>query len=192
MKELSEHQIQVVESRVLLLVERAKSFIVENEEDVEVASDFLRTIKDTEKKIEDKRLEFTQPLNQSLRAINDTFNKLKKPLKQAREFLSDRVLSWRREEAEKIKKEEERRRKIQEAHEKAGHEVKKTIELEKVKSTIGNTRARKDWTFEIINFSELEDKFKIENTVMINQAIRSGVKSIKGLRIYQKETLTIV
>ena len=192
MKELSEQQIQTVKSKVSSLVERANSFIVETIEDVSSASEFLKTIKGMENKVEEKRLEFIQPLNQSLKAINDTFRKLRMPLEQVRKSLSNKILSWRKEEEEKIRKEEERRRKIQEAHKKAGHEIKEVVELEKVKATIGSTRTKKVWTFEIVDFSKVPDSYKELNSVAVNQAIRTGVREINGLKIFQKEQLSII
>ena len=192
MKELSRQQIQLVENKVSLLIKKVNSFVIENIDSVEVASNFLKVIKNMENKIENKRLEFTSPLNQSLKAINDTFRKLKEPLEQARKSLANKILFWRKEEEEKKRKEEDRRRKIQEAHKKVGHEVKEIVELEKPKATIGKTRARKVWTFKVIDFSKISDEFKIINTNEINQAIRNGIREINGLEIFQKELLTII
>jgi len=212
MEELSKQQIEKVESSVLSLAERANGFIVENEIDAEVASDFLRNIKDTEKKIEDKRLEFTTPLNQSLNAINATFKNLKAPLAVAKKIVMDKILSWRSIEAEKIRKAEEEARKveaekirkIQEALKAEGdakkkqemiEEIIKTEErpiIEKQKTTIGNTQARKIWTYEVVDFSKVPDKYKEISKTEINASIRAGERNIDGLRIYQKEILSIV
>ena len=192
MKELSRQQIQLVENKVSLLIKKVNSFVIENIDSVEVASNFLKVIKNMENKIENKRLEFTSPLNQSLKAINDTFRKLKEPLEQARKSLANKILFWRKEEEEKIRKEEDRRRKIQKAHKKAGHEVKEIVELEKTKSTIGNTRARKIWTWEVIDFNKLDNHFKEVNTVAIRQAVKDGLRDTPGLKIYQTEQLTII
>jgi len=217
MQELSQQQIQVVESKVSLLCNRANGFVVGNEDDVNLASEFLKRIRDTEKKIEKKRLEFTQPLNQSLKAINATFKKLIEPLSGARKILSDKVLMWRKKEEEKARIEEEKRRKAEEEKirkireaeiEEAKKEemiekvieteIEKVIETEKAKpaiekpqATIGKTQARKVWAFEVVDFSQVPDKYKMINQVEINADIRAGERKIAGLKIYQKEILSI-
>lgn len=209
MQELSKQQIQVVESKVSLLCNRANGFVVGNEDDVNLASEFLKRIRDTEKKIEKKRLEFTQPLNQSLKAINATFKKLIEPLSGARKILSDKVLMWRKKEEEKARIEEEKRRKAEEEKirkireaeiEEAKKEemIEKVIETEESKpaikkpqATIGKTQARKVWAFEVIDFSQVPDKYKMINQVEINADIRAGERKIAGLKIYQKEILSI-
>jgi len=43
-----------------------------------------------------------------------------------------------------------------------------------------------------VDFSKLSDEYKMINNVAINQAIRYGVREIKGLKIYQEEKLSIV
>ena len=189
---LPDTDLKAIEDESSLLLKQADSYIIQSTQDVDLASEFLRKLKDAENMIEAKRLEFTAPINKSLKAINETFKKLSRPLKEARESLSGRILDWRRAENDRLAKEEERRRKIQEAHERAGHEVKAPIVLERPEAKIGNTQIRKDWTYEVIDFSKIEDRFKIENAVAINQAIRDGLRDAPGLRIYQKETLSII
>ena len=212
MEEISKQQMEKVESNVLSLVEQADGFIVEDVLGAECASDFLKQIKDTEKKIEAKRLEFTAPLNKSLKAINATFKHPKEQLAEAKKIVANKILLWRSIEAEKIRKAEEEARKveaekvrkIQEAL-KAEVDAKKKqamIEeiikveakpiIEKQETTIGNTQARKIWSFEVIDFSKVPDKYKEINKTEVNADIRTGEREIDGLRIYQKEILSIV
>ena len=190
--EISQKEIQVLESQVSPLVKQAGSYVIDSVEAVDTASVFLKQVRDTERSIEDKRLEFTAPLNQSLKAINDTFKKLKEPLEQARTLLTNKILGWKKAEAERLFKEEERRRKIQEAHLKAGHEVSAPVVLERPENKIGNTQTRKVWTFRVKEFSKTPDVYKVINQVAVNQSIRDGVRDIPGIDIYQEEQLAIV
>ena len=212
MEEITKQQMEKVESNVLSLVEQADGFIVEDVLGAECASDFLKQIKDTEKKIEAKRLEFTAPLNKSLKAINATFKHPKEQLAEAKKIVANKILLWRSIEAEKIRKAEEEARKveaekvrkIQEAL-KAEVDAKKKqamIEeiikveakpiIEKQETTIGNTQARKIWSFEVIDFSKVPDKYKEIDKTEVNVSIRAGEREVNGLRIYQKEILSIV
>jgi len=190
--EILQKEIQVLEKQVSPLVKDASEYKVASVEDIDKASVILKKLRDTERFIETKRKEFTQPLNQSLRAINATFKQIVEPMFQARMLLTGKIVDWKKTEHERIEKEETRRRKIQEAHEKAGHEVKAPVILEKPDNKIGNVQTRKVWKFKVVDFSKLSDEYKMINNVAINQAIRYGVREIKGLKIYQEEKLSIV
>ena len=185
-------EIKTLEKQVSPLVKKASSYKIDSVQAIEDASIFLRKVKDTENTIEKKRLELTQPLNQSLSAINQMFRQLKNPLGEARELLTRKIITWKTAEQQRLEKEEARRRKIQEAHEKVGHETKAPVVLERPENKIGNTQTVKYWTFEIIDFSKLPDGYKIINNTLINHAIRNGVREIKGLKIVQKERISIV
>jgi hypothetical protein len=190
--EITQKEIKVLEKQVSPLLAKAGSYKIDSVESVDEASTFLKEVRDAERNLEAKRLEFTAPLNQSLKAINDTFKQLKNPLTQARELLTGKILTWKRAETERLMKEEARRRAIQEAHEKAGHQVKAPVVLERPETKIGNTQTVKFWTYEVTDFSKVSDEFKEICNVAINQAIRNGLRNSEGLRIYQDERLSIV
>jgi hypothetical protein len=192
MQTLSDKEIQVIEKETSPLLAQVSNYVIKTVEDVDSASAFLKKIKDAETGIENKRLEFTAPLNQSLKAINDTFKKLKAPLLEAKMLLTNRILDWRRAEQEKIAKEEERRRKIQEAHEKQGHQVNEPVVMLRPDTHIGNSQVRKVWKWKLTDFTKLSDEFKTINGVYVNQKIREGVREIPGLEIFQEEELSIV
>lgn len=179
------------------IVAKAKSYSIKSESDVETASAFLLTINTRLKEIENARLDLTAPLNQTLSKINGASKKASEPLKEAKEILSTAILSWRREAQRLIQAEEDRRRKIQEAHEKAGHQVNEPVVMQRPEKTIGNSQAVKVWRWEVVDKKLVPDEYKEIDSVRVNQSIRNmqrdGVKemTIAGLRIYQDERLTI-
>ena len=189
---LPDTDLKVIEDESSLLLKQADSYIIQSIQDVDLASEFLRKLKDAENMIETKRLEFTAPINKSLKAINETFKKLSKPLVDARQRLTEKILTWRRVENDRLAKEEERRRKIQEAHKEAGHEVKAPIILERPEAKVGNTQIRKIWTWQVVDYNKVPDIYRELNETAINQAVRNGVREIPGLRIYQEEKLSII
>ena len=190
--EISQKEIQVLEKQASPLIKQAEVYKVGSVEDVEKASYFLKKLRETEKMVEAKRLEFTKPLNQSLRAINASFKKVTEPLATARRILTQNVISWKTAERERIEKEEARRRKIQEAHEAKGHEVKAPVVIDRPDAQIGNTQTRKTWAFEVEDFSKVSDDYKMINSPSIMAQVRAGVREIKGIKVYQKEGLAIV
>lgn len=189
---ISDKEIQVLEKQVSPLVKQAGSYKIDSIGSVDRASIFLREVKGAEDNLEAKRLEFTVPLNQSLKAINETFKQLKNPLTEARTLLTEKILTWKRVETEKLDKEEARRRAIQEAHDRKGHKVSATIILKKPENKIGNTQTRKVWTSKVVDFSKVSDRYKSLDQIAVNQAIRDGIREIEGIKIYQEERLSIV
>ena len=189
---IPEKDVKIIEEESSILLKQADSYVIKSAQDVDSASEFLSEVKGLENRIEAKRLEFTKPLNQSLKAINETFKKLSKSLVDARQIVAIRILDWRKAENDRIAKEEERRRKIQDAHERAGHEVKAPIILEKLEKRMGDTQARKVWSWKLVDFNKVPDSYKEISPVAINQAIRNGIREIPGLRIFQEESLSII
>lgn len=62
------------------------------------------------------------------------------------------------------------------------------------RSKSGSTSVVKRWTYEVVDMQTLADArldLVMENSVAINNAIRNGEREIPGLRIYQKETLSV-
>jgi len=194
---VSKKEIQKIEQSVSPLVQKAGRITIKSQTDVDKASINLRELQQVERSIEAKRLEFTAPLNQSLKAINDTFKLLKAPIQHARGIISNRILEWRRIEQDRIAKEEERRRKIQEAHAKQGHDVNAPVILERPENKIGNTQVSKVWKWEVEDFAKLPDEFKVINSVALNTALREArkenkVPEIAGVKFYEDESLSIV
>ena len=179
------------------LIAKANSIIIRSEKDVENASTFLSQINGQIKKIEAARVDLTAPLNQTLSKINAAAKKAKEALEQSKIIISNNILAWRREVQRQIDAEEERRRKIQEAHKKQGHQVKEPVVLEKPSKTVGASQAVKVWKWEVVDKTQVPDDYKMIDDVRVNQVIRNmqkdGVKemSIKGLRIYQDEILRV-
>lgn len=192
MNDALNNQVAVIEEETSPLLAEVDAYSIESSSDVENVSVFLKKVSDAIKNVEAKRLEFTKPLNQSLKAINSTFKELKRPLEEAKGVLSTKILDWRAIESKRVEKEEARRRKIQEAHKKQGHEVKAPVVMAKPEKTIGNTQVRKVWRSKVVDFSKVPDEYKAIDQVKVNQAVRSGEREISGIEIYQEETMVVV
>ena len=184
-------EIQTIKSDNQITAGNGLSIEVNTEAQAVKASEYVKGINDRIKLIEEKRLTFTKPLNESLTAINATFKELSVPLNEVKIIVTNRIMSWRRSEQEKAEKEEARRRAIQEAHRDQGHQVNAPVVMEKQKAVVGNISVRKIWKYRIEDFSKLSDKFKEINQTEINNSIRAGVREIAGLKIYQEEISTI-
>lgn len=54
-----------------------------------------------------------------------------------------------------------------------------------------NATVRMVWDFDIVNIKDVPSEYLTVNTTVIRSAIRSGVREIPGLKIYQKPTVAI-
>ena len=155
------------------------------------ASELSSRIAGALKKIEEKRISYTKPLNQSLREINADFKIIKQPLEKAKGEVNMLILEWRAKEQEKVEKEEARRRKIQEAHEKKGHEVKAPVVMEKPKKTIGHVTSRKVTKWKVVDFSKVPDRYKMIDSVQLNGAARDEKPEVPGVEFYEEEIAVV-
>lgn len=196
-----------------IIVQHANSVVLKNQGDVDSANDILQKLNMAIKQLEAKRTKITKPINDGLRATNILFKEVSESLGSAYEILDTKVMDWRRDEKEKIGKENERlqleteeknrktlaeqarRENIQKSHQERGH---KTTELEEpVLETApevpalqfsDSTKIRLDWTWEVENLGSVPRKHLLVDNIGIGKLVRGGIRSIPGIRIFQKET----
>ena len=195
---MDKNELQVIQESGTELVAMANAQVVLDQSQADEANEILTKINYGLKQIEGKRTSFTAPLNQSLKEINATFKKMVEPIKYAKESLTSRLMSWRRQEQARIDeerakavREEERRRKIQEAHAAKGHVVKEDITpvTKPIPFSVNDTTTvQLRWTYEIEDDAKIPRDYLTVNGPAITQAVRAGVRVIPGVKIYQKET----
>lgn len=131
------------------------------------------------KTVEDQRLEFTKPLNESLKAINRFFKNFSEPIEQADRELRDKLTKHRKElEAKQIEAQ------IKSA-ENDGPEVPD------LRKKIGGVVVKKVWTFKIENIEAIPTQYMAVDQVKIRAAIRSGVREIPGVIILQEDVVSL-
>lgn len=98
------------------LIEKAHSIVIETDADCELAVDLVKALGSTIKSAEDERKALTNPINGALKAINDRFKTYRIPLEDAEKSVRGKILGFqqmkealRREEEERIRKEEAER-----------------------------------------------------------------------------------
>jgi len=190
-------ELAVIQESGAALIAMANHHGVENQTEADEANEILKKITHGLKLMEEKRKSFTAPLNQSLKEINETFKQMALPVNAAKTALSDRLMSWRRQEQARIDeerakavREEERRRKIQEAHAAKGHVVKEDITpvVKPIPFSVNDTtKVQLRWTYEIEDDTKIPRDYLTVNGPAITQAVRAGVRDIPGVKIYQKE-----
>lgn len=169
-------------------IEQAKHHTISCAEEENDAYTGLRAIAQIKKTIENRRKEITAPLNASLKSANALFKEVTAPLIEADGILRDKILAFQRVQQEKAAKEQERREKIQAAHEAKGHDVHQLAEVE---PNVGVSTKTKRWTYDVENIAQVPRKYLVLDSSAITNAIRDGERDSPGLKIYQKEGLRV-
>ena len=184
----------------LLRYSEARSII--SIEDVKLATEDLSLMSGVKKAIEEKRVEFTGPLNGYLKEINATFKQLSDPLAQADRITRDKVLAYRAEqERKRFEVEEINRQKIELARREAAlNQGEITVDLTPVTvpdavpahifTSTGSMGTSKMWKFEVVDFVLLPAEYKLPDLIKIGKVIKAGV-SIPGVKAWQEEGLRI-
>lgn len=154
---------------------------ITSKEMLEQASAFLTKIMARKKRIEELRVSFVKPLNDQVSFINKQF---KEPLNELLAIENDikaGIIRYRSAEAKRIATQNVKR-------EEKGKEL---VEQKKeINTDEGKIQVRKIWTFDIENENDIPREYLSVDSVKIRQAISGGVRDIKGIKIYQKESLS--
>lgn len=197
------------------LIQQALTIVVDSDAALSFASDILGEIKMRLKHVEKERTDIVKPINDSVKNINAKFKTVSQPLEDAESALKPKVLKFQAE-VERIKREAaEAERKRQEAvlreeaakaaeignavaaarlEAKSRQVVVKAEESGRGSFTGAKTVVTKRWDFEVTDIVALATAYPglvMANSALINEAIRGGDRNIPGLRIYQKEDLSV-
>lgn len=172
------------------------------------ATDLLSWIASNKKKLEEQRTYLVKPLNDHVRSINEKFKKWVEPLDEADRTLREKVLAFkaeqRRQEEEARKAAEEERRKHEEervAAESAGQPYEPPPQPASepavpprpntTHASLGAMTDRKVWDFEIERPELVPGAFKVVNEKAVRAAVNAGTREIPGVRIFQREDISI-
>ncbi len=197
-----EQAFLALRSQAIEMLRFAEFRVIASTEDVKLATEDLALIAGVKKAVEDKRMEFTTPLNGYLKEINATFKQVSEPLDQANKITRDKVLAYRaeqerkRQEAEAINTE-----KMELARREAAlNEGEITVDLTTVIvpdaqpahvfTGTGSMGTAKVWKFEVVDFGLLPNEYKLADLIKIGKVVRAGV-AVPGVRSWQEESLRI-
>lgn len=209
--------VTVVMGGNINLIESAQNIIIKDQDGLNIATDLLKEIKERIKSSEKKRKELVKPINDGVKAINTSFKEVSNPLEVAESLIKDKMLPVQQKLMKEERERAEAERKAREAELLAAAEIKNEVGQDdaadklldmavSVKAKVNNSdigRAgfsgakssiTKRWTYDLIDIVELAkarpDLIEVNN-VAINKAIRDGNREIRGLKIYQKETISV-
>lgn len=205
---VSEAKIKEMTKELNTIEKKTENLLkIEDEKQYDKANEFLLTIKTKEKQLDTERKSITNPINESLDAVNNIYMPRIKKCKELQGVLKDAMSSYLREEQKKLDLEEERIRKEQEKknanREKKGLEpidFEDASDLVEVLDTrtetkSGKTSAKKEWKFKILDMKKIPNEYLEKTLVLaleeglldkiIKQAIKEGIREIQGVEIYE-------
>ncbi len=205
--------MQEIETTIEKIKEDQKVFIplvegiqITSKAEMEVAADFLAKVKARSKQLEERRLEYTKPINESLRKINADFKEMAEPYLRMEAQLKQRIGKYvdhqrqmaaleearleeqRRQQAAKIAKEENiTKRQALAQIEKPVVEAENTS----AKTESGSVSTKMVWKFEVVNTENVPEIYKVVDEKAIRKAIANGVHRIAGVKIWEESQVVV-
>jgi|TARA_R100000501_G_C2620416_1_gene113674 uncharacterized protein (UPF0305 family) len=211
--EVDTKQIQRIEAQRDNLALEAHKYLGKQKSgvacDTDVANVFITKLKNGLKAFKADEMSFTRPINEQLKRIRARYRVISEPIEKLVDDLISLVHESRRikqaaidEENRKAEAEEERRRKIQAAHEAKGHKVAEDITpVPKAAplSVTDSTRVRMVWDFAIENEIKIPAEYKTVDLVKVRRGMLAkaqkaketgaDIERIPGVRFFQKEQI---
>lgn len=186
----------------LKLEQYATALVITNDGDIKNATNDLSIISGLKKAIEEKRKEYTQPINDHLKAVNEAFKALVEPLTQADKITRTKILDYRAEQERQHQEAEDIARTEREIAERKAAltgepvVVPEVVEVapaapDRYRTEMGTLGKAVIWKFEVIDFSLLPDRFKMENATLIGKVVRAGEREIPGVKIWSEDSLRV-
>lgn len=185
----------------LRLEQYATALVVTNDDKVKSATNDLSIISGLKKAIEEKRKEYTQPIREHLDTVNEAFKALVEPLNNADQVTRRKILDYRAEQERQRQEAEDIARVEREtAERKAALTGEKVVIPETAvpptapnhyRAEMGTLGKATIWKWEVVDFSLLPDRFKMENATLIGKVVRAGEREIPGVRIWAEDTLRV-
>jgi hypothetical protein len=197
--------LKVYEAECNRMKQIAQDHQVVDEESNRSAIEMAAQAKRLGKTVEDLRLEKVRPYQAYTKAIGnlakiytDTADMIERTLKGK---INSYLAAERMKKAEAERRAQEEARKLQaqldqEAKEKGLPQVEVPLpvlpqKMDPVRTEEGSASQRKDWKWQVVSPDEIPREYLALDSVAVNKAVRAGVRSIPGIKIYQEESVQI-
>lgn len=166
---------------------------IKNSADYSKAGDIRKQLKNKIKIVEEKRKDYTQPLDEAKKRIMEDFKGITKPLEEFIARLDVEMLSWHQAEQKRLNAEQARIEKeaLEQAKKNNVSEVVVPVvnEIKTTRTSIATTSVVKRWTFRVLDVTQIPREYLMLDERLVNEAIRKGERKIPGIEIYQEEKI---
>ena len=209
--------VQTETERLTQLLAQVPRVEVTDEESNERATDLLKLIKTSRKKLDEIRKELTGPVDRAVKAVNKYFRETAfLEADSAEKEIKTKMASWytierqRREEAarRRAEAEEAARLELAEQAEALGQDAAaeaileggiETAEAEMKAAKMGTSRgqhggtssARTVWKWKLTDKDQVPREYLTVDRVLINEAVRNGLREIPGIEIYEDVQIAV-
>ena len=175
------------------LLEYARKRVITTIEAAKLATDDLSIIARLKKAMEAKRKEKLAPHEAQVKAIRNTYNFLMTPVLEAERITKEKQLVFIHEQENRQREQEEINRKRMEAAQaemKLKGELSESVNLVEVSEAptrimadYGTSGLVDHWTFEVVDFAQVPDEYKVIDSAMLNAIARKhhDQKPVKGI-----------
>ena len=193
-------------SKAKALAAEATAIKVQDQESQLAATTLAGTIKKIAKTVEDARKDYTAPFNDHIKAVNGLAKEIAAPLDTGMRHLTGQLNQYAAKvELERRKAEEEARRQAEAEQKRLNAEAKAAgveaplvpevlpakPEKAAVRTEAGTSYQRKTWTFEVEKPDEVPREYMLLNEGAVRAAIKNGVRTIPGLKIFETTSTVI-
>ena len=189
-----------------VLLNKAESIEILDKPEYEEGAKLFAQIKSFRKAIDVQRKELIKLPYDYVKRVNAFAKEISKPLDNAETIIKQKLIDYEAkkelERREQEKRAEEERKRLQEQLNKEAQEkgveavILPEVMFPKEEKNIVHTESgdtvytRTVWDFEIVDFAQVPDEYKVIDEKKVRQAInRLGIRDIPGLKIFQKKTI---
>lgn len=221
-EETKNNNLVLVNSNYELLQNEVDKLEVLTDNDLMLANDAVKHVKDFIKSAKSKRDELRKPVKDYYDQINNAYNIKIEAAEKLEDTLKGKMLKYKKalEEAEQKRKEEELKRleeqkktmeqtaiKLTEHDQNMARDLANTVEevknqmstvakqeipqIKSVTSTMARSSYVKTWKYEITNEAEVPRLYCSPDRGKLQDAVRSGLREIPGVRIFEEETIKV-
>ena len=182
--------VQALMNEVQGIWKYARDRGIKSTEDIKAATNDLSIIQQLRKRITEKQKEYLDPIKKHVAEVTDAFKLLLEPLMVADKITRDKVLEYR----DTLRKLEEARRQAEELQAKLEDREPEAVAVvnqpSRYHAELGTTGTAKIWKWEVEDFAEVPDQYKMLDGTKVGKVIRAG-GSIPGVKAWQEESLRV-
>ena len=150
------------------LIEQANALVINNDQDARQAVSMALQARKLAQTLDTSRKEITKPQLDFQKAVNKLVKDYEKKLKDIEESLTCRLNDW-------IK----------------ADDMEALTPIEKIEVEDGSMKRTLSWEFDVEDSSEIPFKYMMPDIKEIEKAIKGGIREIPGIKIYERQELTL-
>ena len=189
MTEVNTEKLELVTKEVEEFLYQNQEITVTSQEDYTKATDTLKIINGKIKKLEEKRVEWTKPILEAKRKIDDDFKQAIKPLEEFVATVKTKMLDWYRVEQKRLDEEQKKleAKAMEDAKNNKQSEVVVPVinEVKTHRGDLATATVSKKWMYKLLDENLVPREYLVVDEAKIKAAVKNGVRIIAGVEIYE-------